>query len=215
MPAEWLELHPVNPQKRALNAAAARLREGAVAAYPTDSCYALGCHLDDKAAADRLRRIRGFDRHHQFTLVCRDLSEIAHYARVDNWQFRLLKQLTPGPYTFILPASRDLPRRVAHERRKTIGIRIPEHKIACALLDALDEPLISCTLQFPDEEQPVADPKEVRERLERTVDIVLDGGDCGVEPTTVVDLTGDAPLVVREGKGDIARLGAVETSEPL
>ncbi len=209
MPAQWLEVHPLNPQKRALSLAAARLREGAVVAYPTDSCYALGCHLDDKAAADRLRRIRDFDRHHQFTLVCRDLSEIAHYARVDNWQFRLLKQITPGPYTFILPASRDLPRRIAHERRKTIGIRIPDHVIACALLDALDEPLISCTLQFPDDAQPVADPKDVRERLEREVDVVLDGGDCGLEPTTVADLTGDAPVVLREGKGDVARLGAV------
>ncbi|HZP11429.1 MAG TPA: L-threonylcarbamoyladenylate synthase [Nevskiaceae bacterium] len=210
MPAQWLDIHPVNPQKRSLSLAAARLREGAVVAYPTDSCYALGCHLDDKAAADRLRRIRDFDRHHQFTLVCRDLSEIAHYARVDNWQFRLLKQITPGPYTFILPASRDLPRRVAHERRKTIGIRIPDHVIACALLDALDEPLISCTLQFPGEARPVADPKDVRGRLEREVDVVLDGGDCGLEPTTVVDLSGDASVVVREGKGDVARLGAME-----
>jgi tRNA threonylcarbamoyl adenosine modification protein (Sua5/YciO/YrdC/YwlC family) len=210
MPAQWLELHPVNPQKRSLKLAADRLREGAVIAYPTDSCYALGCHLDDKAAADRLRRIRDFDRHHQFTLVCRDLSEIAHYARVDNWQFRLLKQLTPGPYTFILPASRDLPRRVAHERRKTIGIRIPQNVIAGAVLEALDEPLISCTLQFPDETSPVADPKDFRERLEREVDVVLDGGDCGLEPTTVVDLTGDAPVVLREGKGDVTRLGAVE-----
>ena len=208
MPAQWLDIHPVNPQKRSLNLAAERLREGAVIAYPTDSCYALGCHLDDKAAADRLRRIREFDRHHQFTLICRDLSEIARYARVDNWQFRLLKQLTPGPYTFILPASRDLPRRVAHERRKTIGIRIPDHVIACALLEALDEPLISCTLQFPDEKLPVADPQDVRPRLEHAVDVVLDGGDCGIDPTTVVDLTGDAPVVLREGKGDVARLGA-------
>jgi tRNA threonylcarbamoyl adenosine modification protein (Sua5/YciO/YrdC/YwlC family) len=212
MPAQWLEVHPLNPQKRSLALAAERLRAGAVIAYPTDSCYALGCHLDDKDAADRLRRIREFDRHHQFTLVCRDLSEIAHYARVDNWQFRLLKQLTPGPYTFVLPASRDLPRRVAHERRKTIGIRIPDHVIACALLDALDEPLISCTLQFPDEKLPIADPKDVRERLERVVDVVLDGGDCGVEPTTVVDLSQDAPIVLREGKGDVSRLGAVAAS---
>jgi tRNA threonylcarbamoyl adenosine modification protein (Sua5/YciO/YrdC/YwlC family) len=208
MPAEWLEIHPVNPQKRALNHAAERLRAGGVIAYPTDSCYALGCHLDDKAAADRLRRIRDFDRHHQFTLLCRDLSEIARYARVDNWQFRLLKQLTPGPFTFVLPASRDLPRRIAHERRKTIGIRIPDHVIASALLAALDEPLISCTLQFPDEQAPVADPKDVRERLERTVDVVLDGGDCGLEPTTVVDLSRDAPIVLRKGKGDVERLGA-------
>ena len=208
MAADWLEIHAVNPQKRLLAQAAERLRAGAVIAYPTDSCYALGCHLDDKAAADRLRRIRDFDRHHQFTLVCRDLSEIARYARVDNWQFRLLKQLTPGPYTFVLPASRDLPRRIAHERRKTVGIRIPDHVIACALLDALNEPLISCTLQFPGEETPIADPKDVRERLERLVDVVLDGGDCGLEPTTVVDLSLDAPpRVLRVGKGDVTRLG--------
>ncbi len=205
MLAEWLELHPVNPQKRALNRAAERLRAGAVIAYPTDSCYALGCHLDDKDAADRLRRIRNFDRHHQFTLVCRDLSQIARYARVDNWQFRLLKQLTPGPFTFVLPASRDLPRRIAHERRKTIGIRIPDHVIACALLDALEEPLISCTLQLPGAELPVAHPEEVREQLERTVDVVLDGGDCGVEPTTVLDLSQEAPVLLRQGKGEVSR----------
>jgi tRNA threonylcarbamoyl adenosine modification protein (Sua5/YciO/YrdC/YwlC family) len=204
MAAQWLDVHPVNPQKRALNLAATRLREGAVIAYPTDSCYALGCHLDDKDAADRLRRIRDFDRHHQFTLVCRDLSEISRYARVDNWQFRLLKQLTPGPFTFVLPATRDLPRRIAHERRKTIGIRIPDHVIACELLEALGEPLISCTLQFPGEDQPVADLQEARERLEREVDVVLDGGDCGTEPTTVLDLSGGAPQVLRAGKGVFA-----------
>jgi tRNA threonylcarbamoyl adenosine modification protein (Sua5/YciO/YrdC/YwlC family) len=207
MSAQWLELHPVNPQRRLLSQAAERLRAGAVIAYPTDSCYALGCHLDDKAAADRLRRIRDFDRHHQFTLVCRDLSEIAKYARVDNWQFRLLKQLTPGPYTFVLPASRELPRRIAHERRKTIGLRVPDHVVAKALLDALNEPLISCTLQFPDDPNPVGDPQEVRERLERDVDLVVDGGNCGLDPTTVLDLTEDKPRLLRQGKGDVGMLG--------
>ena len=207
MSAQWLELHPVNPQQRLLNQAAARLREGAVIAYPTDSCYALGCHLDDKNAADRLRRIRDFDRHHQFTLVCRDLSEIARYARVDNWQFRLLKQLTPGPYTFVLPASRELPRRVAHERRKTIGIRLPQHVVAQALLAALGEPLISCTLQLPGDEVPIANPQDVRDQLEHQVDIVVDGGNCGLEPTTVLDLTEDPPRLLRQGRGDVSMLG--------
>lgn len=205
--ADWLELHPVNPQKRLLGQVVERLRAGAVIAYPTDSCYALGCHLNDREAADRLRRIRDFDRHHQFTLVCRDLSEIATYARVDNTQFRLLKSLTPGPYTFVLAATKELPKRVAHEKRKTIGIRIPEHTIAQALLEALGEPLISCTLQFPDEDAPVNDPAEHRARLEREVDIVLDGGACGLEPTTVLDISDGSVQVLREGKGPLAPLG--------
>ncbi len=207
MAADWLELHPVNPQKRLLTQVVERLRAGAVIAYPTDSCYALGCHLGDKAAADRLRRIRNFDRHHQFTLVCRDLSEIATYARVDNSQFRMLKTLTPGPYTFVLTATKELPRRIAHERRKTIGIRIPDHVVAQALLEALGEPLISCTLQFPDEDGPVNDPAEHRERLMREVDIVLDGGVCGLDPTTVLDISEGPVQVLREGKGDLSLIG--------
>lgn len=204
--AEWIELHPQNPQKRFLTQIAERLRAGAVIAYPTDSCYALGCHLDDRDAAERLRRIRDFDRHHQFTLVCRDLSEIATYARVDNRQFRLLKQLTPGPYTFILQASKELPKRVAHDKRKTIGIRVPENIIAQALLETLAEPLISCTLQFPGEEYPVSDPEDYRERLLREVDIVIAGGNCGLEPTSVIDCSSDEPLVLREGKGTVEGL---------
>lgn len=205
--AEWLELHPVNPQARLLAQLAVRLRQGAVIAYPTDSCYALGCHLDDRAAADRLRRIRDFDRHHQFTLMCRDLSEIATYARVDNRQFRLLKHLTPGPYTFILQASKELPKRVAHERRKTIGIRVPDHVATQALLQTLGEPLISCTLQFPGEQYPVSDPQDVRQRLLREVDVVVECGNCGVVPTTVLDLSGGETLLVRQGKGEVASLG--------
>lgn len=207
MPAEFLELHPVNPQKRLLAQAAEQLRQGAVIAYPTDSCYALGCQLDDKAAAERLRRIRDFDKHHQFTLVCRDLSEIARYARVDNWQFRILKLLTPGPYTFILPASKELPKRLSHEKRKTIGIRIPEHVVAQALLEALGEPLISCTLQFPGEEQPVSEPQDAEKQLLHSVDLVLDAGNCGLEPTTVIDLSGDSAVLVRQGRGDVSMLG--------
>lgn len=204
--AEWIELHPVNPQKRLLTQIIERVRAGAVIAYPTDSCYALGCHLDDRDAADRLRRIRDFDRHHQFTLVCRDLSEIATYARVDNRQFRLLKQLTPGPYTFILEATKELPKRVAHEKRKTIGIRVPEHVVAQALLETIDEPLISCTLQFPGEDEPVNNPDEYRTLLDRSVDIVIDGGPCGTVPTTVLDLSGDGVQIVRQGKGDTSTL---------
>jgi tRNA threonylcarbamoyl adenosine modification protein (Sua5/YciO/YrdC/YwlC family) len=205
--AEWIELHPVNPQKRLLTQIVERVRAGAVIAYPTDSCYALGCHLDDRDAADRLRRIRDFDRHHQFTLVCRDLSEIATYARVDNRQFRLLKQLTPGPYTFILEATKTLPKRVAHDKRKTIGIRVPEHVVAQALLETIDEPLISCTLQFPGDDEPVSSPDDHRERLDRAVDIVIDGGFCGTVPTTVLDLSDETVRVVREGKGEVAGLG--------
>jgi tRNA threonylcarbamoyl adenosine modification protein (Sua5/YciO/YrdC/YwlC family) len=210
MAAEWLELHPVDPQKRWLQRAADRVRAGAVIAYPTDSCYALGCHLGDKDASERIREIRDFDRHHLFTLVCRDLAEIATYARVDNWQYRLLKALTPGPYTFILEATREVPRRLQHDKRKTIGIRVPEHRVARALLELLDEPLMSCTLQFPEADGPVGDPADWREALEQQVDLVLDGGPCGVVPTTVLDLTGNAPVLVRQGRGDVSSLGLGE-----
>jgi tRNA threonylcarbamoyl adenosine modification protein (Sua5/YciO/YrdC/YwlC family) len=210
MAAEWLELHPIDPQKRWLMRAAERVRAGDVIAYPTDSCYALGCHLGDKHAAERIREIRQFDRHHLFTLVCRDLAEIATYARVDNWQYRLLKALTPGPYTFVLEGTRELPRRLVHEKRKTIGIRVPEHRVAQALLELLDEPLMSCTLQFPDADEPVSDPKDYRAELEHQVDLVLDGGPCGLQPTTVIDLTGDTPVLVRQGRGDVSSLGLSE-----
>lgn len=205
--ADWFQIHPVNPQLRLLAQIAVRVRQGAVVAYPTDSCYALGCHLDDREAADRLRRIRDFDRHHQFTLVCRDLSEIATYAKVDNRQFRLIKSLTPGPYTFVLLATKELPRRIAHEKRKTVGIRVPGHVTAQALLETLGEPLISCTLQFPGEDLPVGAPEDWREQLDRAVDIVVDGGPCGIDPTTVLDLSDEGVEVLRRGKGELERIG--------
>lgn len=203
----WIEVHPDNPQARLLGQVVERVRRGGVIAYPTDSGYALGCHLDDRDAAERLRRIRDFDRHHQFTLVCRDLSEIATYAKVDNRQFRLLKAATPGAYTFVLLATKELPKRIAHEKRKTVGIRVPDHRVTQALLAALGEPLISCTLQFPGEDSPVSDPEDERERLLREVDVVVSAGSCGTLPTTVVDLTDAVPSVLREGRGPLDRLG--------
>jgi tRNA threonylcarbamoyl adenosine modification protein (Sua5/YciO/YrdC/YwlC family) len=203
MTAEWLSIHPLNPQKRLIERVAQRLRDGAVIVYPTDSCYALGCHLDDKRATDRVRTIRRFPKNHLFTLVCRDLSEIATYARVDNAQFRLLKSMTPGPYTFVLRATNEAPRRMQHETRKTIGLRIPDHPISQALLTALAEPLLSCTLILPEDQLPVSDPATVRERLEHQVDVVVEGGNCGYEPTTVLDLTEPDPRVIRMGKGEV------------
>lgn len=208
--SEWLELHPVDPQRRWLQRAADSVHRGCVIAYPTDSCYALGAQLDDKDAVERIRAIRGFDKHHLFTLVCRDLAEIATFARVDNWQYRLLKQLTPGPYTFVLEATKELPRRVLHEKRKTIGIRVPDHRVAQALLELVGGPLISCTLQFADGDGPVGDPADVRDELERAVDLVLDGGPCGTLPTTVLDLTGESAVIVRQGRGDVSMLGLAE-----
>ena len=202
--AQFFTLHPDNPQPRLIKQAAAMVREGAVIVYPTDSSYALGCHLDDKEAMLRLRQIRGVDESHHFTLVCRDLSEISHYARVDNVQFRLLKNNTPGSYTFILQATKEVPRRLQHPKRSTIGIRIPDHAVALALLEELGEPLLSTTLILPDDESPLNDAEEIRERLDRQVDLVLDGGAVGLEPTTVIDLTGAAPMLLRRGKGDVA-----------
>ena len=206
MAADWFHIHPLNPQKRLLEQVAARVREGAVIVYPTDSCYALGCHLGDKSAADRLRTIRGFEKNHLFTLVCRDLSDLGTYAKVDNAQFRLLKSLTPGPYTFVLKASGEAPRRLLHEKRKTIGLRVPDHNITQALLATLGEPLLSCTLALPDDELPISDPQDARERLQHQVDLVVHGGNCGYEPTTVLDLTEDAPRLIRKGKGDVKSL---------
>ncbi|HLW24715.1 MAG TPA: L-threonylcarbamoyladenylate synthase [Steroidobacteraceae bacterium] len=200
----YLELHPVSPQKRFIRQAAEVLRGGGVIVYPTDSCYALGCHIGDKAALERIRTIRETDRHHHFTLVCRDLAEVGKYALLDNWQYRLLKAHTPGPYTFLLRASRETPRRLKHERRGTIGLRVPEHPVSALLLAELGEPIMSSTLLLPGEELPRTDARDIHERLGSRVDLVLDGGNCGLVPTTVIDLSGEEPVVVRAGRGDVA-----------
>ena len=197
-----LQIHPTNPQPRLIARAVERLRAGAVIVYPTDSSYALGCQLGDKAAAERIRHIRQTDRHHNFTLVCRDLSEIATYAKVDNQRFRLLKAATPGPFTFILQATHEVPRRLQHPRRKTIGIRVPDNAIVRALLAELGEPIMSCTLTLPGDDWPLSDPEDIEERLSHDVDLMIDGGPGQHEPTTVLDLTDDAPRVIREGLGD-------------
>jgi len=204
---QFLSIHPTHPQPRLIAQAAVLVKSGAVIVYPTDSCYALGCHIGDKAAAERLRAIRQVDDNHHFTLVCRDLSEIANFAKVDNTQYRMLKAATPGAYTFILEASREVPRRLAHAKRRSIGLRVPEHVIAQALLTALDEPLLSTTLILPNVEDPLNDAEEIRERLGRQVDLIIDGGACGLVPTSVIDMTGDTPRVVRAGAGSLAALG--------
>jgi tRNA threonylcarbamoyl adenosine modification protein (Sua5/YciO/YrdC/YwlC family) len=201
--AQFFEIHPTHPQPRLIRQAVSIVREGGVVAYPTDSCYALGCLMGDKAAQERIRRIRQVDHRHHFTLVCRDLSEIAIYARVSNADYRLLKSLTPGAYTFLLRATHEVPRRLQNPKRKTIGIRVPDHPVAQALLEELNEPLMSSTLLLPGEDLPMTEPYEIRERLEHEVDLVIDGGLCGTEPTTVIDLAGDHPELVRQGKGSI------------
>lgn len=205
--AQLFEVHPDNPQPRLLRQAVALLEKGGVLAVPTDSSYALVCHLDDKAAADNLRRVRGVDDKHHLTLVCRDLSELASYARVDNRQFRLLKSATPGPYTFILEASKEVPRRLSHPSRKTIGLRLPDHTVLQELLALLGAPLLATTLIPPGETEPLNDAQEIRERLEHQIAAVIDAGACPMEPTTVVDLSGDALLLVRQGRGPLAALG--------
>jgi tRNA threonylcarbamoyl adenosine modification protein (Sua5/YciO/YrdC/YwlC family) len=202
--SQYFQLHGVNPQLRLIRRAAGIVRGGGVIAYPTDSCYALGCQIGDAQALERLRRIRGADKNHHFTLVCRDLSEIGRYARIDTWQFRLLKASTPGPFTFLLPATREVPRRLQHPRRRTIGIRVPDHIVPRMLLTELDEPLMSSTLLLPGDELPLTDGAQIRERLEHALDAILDGGHCGVEPTTVVDLAVSPPVVVRQGRGQLA-----------
>lgn len=201
------ELHPKNPQQRLVRQAAEIVRGGGVIAYPTDSCYALGCHIGDKDALERIRRIRDADRHHHFTLVCRDLTEIAKYARVDTPQFRLLKTCTPGPYTFLLEATREVPRRLQHEKRRTIGIRVPDHPVPRMLLEELGEPIMSSTLMLPGDELPLNDAAEIESRLGAQLDAILDGGACGLEPTTVVDLAATPPAVVRVGRGSVAPFG--------
>ena len=202
-----LDIHPDNPQARLLKQAADVLHGGGIAAVPTDSSYALVCHLDDKSAAEKLRRIREVDDKHHLTLLCRDLSELASYARVDNKQYRLLKHATPGPYTFLLEATKEVPRRVSHPSRRTIGLRVPEHTMLQQLLDVFGQPLLSTTLIPPGETEPLNDPEEIRERFRGQVEIVVDAGACPMEPTTVVDLTGDEPVLVRRGRGDPAKLG--------
>lgn len=201
---QYLRIHPQNPQARLISQAVAIVRQGGVIVYPTDSCYALGCHIGNKAAMERIRRLRRLDADHNFTLVCRDLSDIATYAQVGNREFRLLKTLTPGPYTFILNATREVPRRLQNPRRKTIGVRVPDHPIAQALLDILGEPLMSVTLILPGAELPLTDPEEMRDVLGNQVEAIIDGGNCGCEPSTVIDLTGVEPKVLRQGKGDTA-----------
>ncbi|PUE55823.1 L-threonylcarbamoyladenylate synthase [Limnohabitans parvus] len=205
--AQFFTVHPDNPQARLLKQAVQLLNQGSVLAVPTDSSYALVCHLDDKNAADQLRRIRGVDDKHHLTLLCRDLSELANYARVDNQQFRAIKQATPGPFTFILEATKEVPRRVSHPQRKTIGLRVPDHKVLQELLALHGAPLLAATLIMPGEDLPLNDPEDIRERLEHQVGAVIDAGACSLEPTTVIDMSGDAPEVLRHGQGDPALLG--------
>lgn len=205
--AQYFQIHPTHPQARLVRQAAEIVRGGGLIAYPTDSCHALGCHTGDARALERLRRVRNMDERHHLTLMCSDLSQLSGYALLDNRQYRLLKAATPGSYTFILRATRELPRRVLHAKRKTIGVRVPAHPVAQALLAELGEPLLSATLVLQDADQPPADAHEIRERLEHELDLVIDGGHCGTEPSTVIDLTGEEPVVLRSGKGSLAALG--------
>lgn len=205
--AQLFTVHPDNPQPRLIRQAADILRSGGLAAIPTDCAWSLVGHMGDAKVLDRIRRIRDVDVHHHFTLMCRDLSEIANFARVDNAQFRLLKSVTPGPYTFILEATRELPRRILHPKRKTLGLRVPDHPVVSALIEALGEPLLGSTLLLPGEELPLADPEDIRDRLQHDLDLVIDGGHCGTQPTTVIDLSSGSPELVRAGAGDLARFG--------
>lgn len=205
--SQFFQVHPHNPQLRLIRQAAQIIEAGGIVALPTDSCYALVSHLDDKKAVERLRRIRAVDEKHHLTLLCRDLSEIALYARIDNRQYRLLKAATPGPYTFILEATKEVSRRLSHPSRKTIGLRVPENRIAHALLEELGQPLLGTTLVLPGEREPLTDPDEIRDRLERQIELVIDGGACSLEPTTVLDLTGHETMLIRQGRGDAALFG--------
>jgi len=207
--ARVFDIHPDNPQPRYLSEAVKPLRQGGVMVYPTDSCYAIGCMIGNKDGMAAIRQIRGVDEKHHFTLICRDLSEIARYARVDNSQYRFLKAATPGGYTFILEATREVPRRLLHPKRSTIGLRVPDHKVITALLEELGEPLLSMTLQLPGQEYPLNDPDDIIDCLDNRVDVILTCGYCGIEPTTVIDLTGPVPELIRQGTGDAARLGLV------
>ena len=205
--SQFFTIYPRNINMRLIHQAVEIIRNGGIVVYPTDSCYALGCHLDDKTAVSRIRQIRGLDDQHQMTLMCRDLSEIATYAKVSNVQFRLLKANTPGSYTFILEATKEVPKRLQHPKRSTVGIRVPDHPVALALLEELGEPMCSSTLILPDEPWPLNDAELIRERLEKKVDAVIDGGSAGEDFTTVMDLTGDVPVLLRQGKGDVEPFG--------
>ena len=205
--SQFFQLHPDNPQLRLIKQAAQVVHGGGIVALPTDSCYALVCHLYDKDAVTRLRRLRGIDDKHHLTLLCRDLSEIAVYAKVDNSQYRLLKATTPGPYTFILEATKEVPRRLSHPSRKTIGLRVPENRIMHALLEELGQPLLGTTLMLPGDEHPLTDAETIRDRLERQIELIIDGGACSLEPTTVIDLTSSEPALIRQGRGPTAPFG--------
>lgn len=205
--SQFFQIHPDNPQLRLIKQAAQMIRDGGIVALPTDSCYALVCQLDNKDAVDRLRRIRAVDDKHHLTLLCRDLSEIALYAKVDNRQYRMLKAATPGPYTFILEATKEVPRRLSHPSRKTIGLRVPENAIANALLDELAAPVIGTTLILPGADQPLTAAEEIRDALERQIELVIDSGPCSLEPTTVIDLTGGEPVLIRQGRGPAQAFG--------
>ena len=202
--AKIIEIHPVDPQPRRVAEIVATIREGGLIAYPTDSSYAFGCHIGDKRAMDRIRRIRRTDKNHNFTLVCSDLSEISTYARVDNWAYRMLRSMTPGPYTFILPATREVPKRLQHPKRRTIGLRVPDHPLVRAVLDALGEPIMSSTLLLPGDELPLTDPLEIEERIGHEIDLIVDAGPTGIEPTSVVDISKGTVEVLRVGRGDVS-----------
>jgi tRNA threonylcarbamoyl adenosine modification protein (Sua5/YciO/YrdC/YwlC family) len=205
--AQYFSVHPINPQSRLMRRAAAIVRDGGVIAYPTDSSYALGCRVGDLEAAARIRALRQVDIRHHLTLVCRDLAEVGRYAQLDNWQFRILKLGVPGSYTFLLPATREVPRRLQHPRRSTIGVRVPDHAVVQALLAELAEPLLSSTLIPPGAAQPLNDPAEIRARYEHVLDLIIDSGACHLEATTVIDLAAEPPAIVRQGRGDVSRLG--------
>lgn len=205
--SQFFQIHPDNPQLRLIKQAVQIISQGGIVAIPTDSCYALVCHLDDKDAVSRLRRIRGVDEKHHLTLLCRDLSEIALYAKVDNSQYRMLKAVTPGPFTMILEATKEVPRRLSHPSRKTIGLRVPENPITRALLDELKQPLLATTLILPDHDEPLTDPLEIREQLEKLVELVIDGGYCTTLPTTVIDMSDGEPVLVRQGRGNASQFG--------
>ncbi len=204
--AQLIEIHATHPQPRLVAAIVQIIRDGGLIAYPTDSSYAFGCHIGDKRAIDRIRRIRRTDKHHNFTLVCSDLSEISLYARVDNWAYRLIKSLTPGPYTFILPATREVPKRLQNPKRRTIGLRVPDHRVVHAILNLLGEPIMSSTLLLPGDDMPLTDPEEIESRIGTQIDAIIDAGPTGIEPTSVIDLTRGSVEVLRVGRGDVSAL---------